>query len=408
MPLDWTGQRLELTVGPVAHGGHCVARHEGRVIFVRHTLPGEAVLAEVTEDRGGAFCRADAVQIRQPAAERVEPACEYAHPGGCGGCDFQHVSGPGQRALKAAVIAEQLSRLAGVERRVEVRPLSAALLGWRRRIRFAVTPDGRLGLHRHRSSEIVALRHCPLGEAGVGDAQALAKDWSGWAEVELAVDDFGQLAGVGFPPQPPARGRARRPRSRPEPLFGPAMLDYEVLGHRFQAEPAGFWQSHPLAPAAFSEAVLLAAQLQPGERVLELYAGAGLFTASLAAAVGASGRVVSLEGDRHAAAAAERNLGQLDWAEVLHRPVTPATVAAAATPDVVVLDPPRTGAGREVMAAILAQRPRTVVYVACDPAALARDVRVAVDAGWRLADVTGFDAYPMTHHVECIAALHAQ
>ncbi len=402
---NWTGRRLPLEVGPVAHGGHCVARYEGRVVFVRHALPGEQVLAEVTEDRGGSFCRADAVEVRKASPERVAPPCEHAHPGGCGGCDFQHVSGPGQRALKAAVIAEQLQRLAGIERTVEVQPLSSALLGWRRRIRFAVDEHGYLGLHQHRSHRLIRLRHCPLGASGVGDADALDEPWPGLTEVELAVDDTGTVAGVGYAaPDRPRRGRSR-PSLKPRKLSGPDTLRYQVGARGFELRPSGFWQTHPQAAEVFTDAVLLAARLQPGERALDLYAGAGLFTAALADAVGVTGAVLGIEGDRGAAEDASRNLADVPWATVRREPVTAKAVAAAAGPDVVVLDPPRTGAGLDVMAAVLDLAPRTVVYVACDPAALARDLRVALDRGWQLIGVTGYDAYPMTHHVECIAVL---
>ncbi|MCA1655811.1 MAG: TRAM domain-containing protein, partial [Pseudonocardiaceae bacterium] len=123
MTASWVGRRFEVEVGPVAHGGHCVARHEGRVVFVRHTLPGERVVAEVTEDRADSFCRADAVSVLTPSPDRVARSCPVAAPGGCGGCDWQHVTWTGQRALKAAVVAEQLRRLAGLDVAVEVEEL---------------------------------------------------------------------------------------------------------------------------------------------------------------------------------------------------------------------------------------------------------------------------------------------
>ncbi|HEV2089064.1 MAG TPA: TRAM domain-containing protein, partial [Cryptosporangiaceae bacterium] len=162
------GARIELEVGPVAHGGHCVARHAGRVVFVRHALPGERVVAQVTEDRGGAFCRADAVEILNASDDRVVAPCPYAHPGGCGGCDFQHAAPPAQRRLKAAVVAEQLERLGGLDstRVAElftgVEELPGGPLGWRTRTRFAVDDAGRLGLRRHRSHEVVAVESCPI------------------------------------------------------------------------------------------------------------------------------------------------------------------------------------------------------------------------------------------------------
>lgn len=425
---SWLGRRLEVVVEAIAHGGHCVARHDGRVIFVRHALPGETVVAEVTEDRGGSFCRADAVEIRTAAPDRVRRPCPYAHPGGCGGCDFQHVSLPGQRALKAAVVAEQLSRLAGLDRAVTVQPLDDGDgLGWRRRVRFAVGPAGELGLRAHRSHRVVPLARCPIGAPGVGDTPALQSDWPGLAELEVAVDDRGEVVELAHRERPVRhrptgdRGRHTGERRRgggqrlalsTEQLSGPPALQYAVGARRFTVHPAGFWQTHPRAAEVFTETVLRAAAPRPGERVLDLYAGSGLFTAALAAAVTGTGRVLGLEAEATAVADAGHNLADLPWAGVRRATVSAQTVSAASAElsadggvDVVVLDPPRSGAGREVLEAILAAGPRVVVYVACDPAALARDVRSAMDAGWRLADLAAFDAFPMTHHVECIAVL---
>ncbi|MDQ1722227.1 MAG: hypothetical protein QOI26_1961, partial [Pseudonocardiales bacterium] len=413
---SWLGHRLEVRIEAIAHGGHCVARHDGRVIFVRHALPGETVLAEVTEDRGGSYCRADAVEIRTAAPDRVRPPCPYAHPGGCGGCDFQHVSLPGQRALKAAVVAEQLSRLAGLRWPVNVQPLDGGDgLGWRRRVRYAVGPGGELGLRAHRSHHVVPLSHCPIGAPGVGDATALQADWPGLAEFEVAVDDLGQLVELAHRQRPVRhrrggdRQRAARPVLSTEQLSGPPALRYAVAGRCFAVHPAGFWQTHPRAAEVFTETVLRAAAPRPGERVLDLYAGSGLFTAALASAVTASGRVVGLESEQAAVTDAGRNLADQPWAGVRRAAVSPQSITAASAElggvDIVVLDPPRSGAGREVLAAILAAEPRVVVYVACDPAALARDVRFAMDGGWRLAALSAFDAFPMTHHVECVAVL---
>jgi len=402
------GSVVEVEVGAPAHGGSCVARHDGRVVFVRHALPGERVRARVTEDRGGAFCRADAVEILRASDDRVVPPCPHAGPGRCGGCDWQHASGAAQRALKASVVREQFARLAGidtVELFAGVEALPGGLLGWRTRIGYAVGADGRPGLHRHRSHEVEVLEACPLGVPGVGDAAVLARDWPGLTGVEVARGEDGRSV-LARRPGPGRQARGRRPPDRVEVVDGPTRLRQRVGGREFTVAAEGFWQVHPDAASTFAGAVLAAVAPRPGEAVLDLYAGAGMLTAVLAEAVGATGRVLGVESSRRAVADAQANLADLPWAQVQHGRVEEATQGRLEIdPDVIVLDPPRAGGGRAVMAALLALRPRAIGYLACDPASLARDVRVALDTGWRLAGLRAFDAFPMTHHVECVALL---
>jgi tRNA/tmRNA/rRNA uracil-C5-methylase (TrmA/RlmC/RlmD family) len=390
---------IELRAGPVAHGGHCVARdRDGRVVFVRHALPGELVRARITEG-AGSYRRADAVEVLEASPDRVDAPCPHSGPGRCGGCDWQHASGSAQRALKAAVIREQLARLAGLDVPVKVEELPGGLLGWRTRIGYALGRDGSVGLHRHRSHEIEPIDVCPLGQPGVSAAPAPRPGLIG---IEVVRGDEGARTLVGRWPGPGRPTRGRRPPDRVEVLSGPARVRHVVRGRSFVVAAGGFWQVHRHAAEAFAAALLEMLQLRPGERVLDLYAGAGLFAALLAEAVGKQGQVIGVEVSREAATDAEANLAELPQARVIRARVAPSVIDDA---DVVVLDPPRSGAGRDVMAAILAKEPRAVGYIACDPAALARDVRVAVDAGWRLTELRAFDAFPMTHHVECLAVL---
>ena len=410
MPESLLGAVLDVRVGPPAHGGHCVARigdaPHGRVVFVRHALPGERVRARVTEDTGGAFCRADAVDVLEPSPDRVMPPCPHAGPGRCGGCDWQHASGAAQRELKAAVVREQLLRLAGLDVAVSVEPMPGGLLGWRTRTVYAVDGDGRVGLRRHRSHDVERLSACPLGAAGVGDADALSREWPGLTGVALARGDDGAVTLLAHRPGPGRQARGRRPPDLVEVLDGPERLLHTVAGRTFEIEAAGFWQAHPQAAATFGAALLDQLRPQPGETALDLYAGAGLFTALLGEAVGPRGRVIGVESSRPAVADAAGNLADLPHAEVRSGRVTAELIEHLdVAPDVVVLDPPRAGAGPDVMAALLAHGPRAIGYVACDPAALGRDVRVAIDANWRLAGLRAFDAFPMTHHVECLALL---
>ncbi len=400
---------MELEIGGAGAGGVCVARHEGRVVFVRHALPGERVRALVTEDRGGSFCRADAVDILAPAPERVAPPCPYAGPGRCGGCDWQHASGAAQRAMKAAVIRDQFARLAGLELGPEftgVEELPGGLLGWRSRVAYAVDATGRPGLHRHRSTEIEPIDRCLLGVPGVGDTSALAGDWSGYTGIEAARGDDPDVTLLGRRPGRGRHARGRRPPDEVAVVAGPPVLSHDVLGRRLLARAEGFWQVHPAAAAALARAVLDALAPQPGERVLDLYAGAGTPAAALADAVGPLGTVVGIESAAGAVEDAAANLADLPWAEVRRDRVEAGRLTALdLRPDLVVLDPPRAGAGRAVMSAIIGLGPRAIGYVSCDPGTLARDVAAARDEGWRLVALRGLDAFPMTHHVECVATL---
>ncbi|MPZ86157.1 MAG: TRAM domain-containing protein [Actinophytocola sp.] len=379
---SWVGRRFEVLVGPVAHGGHCVARHEGRVVFVRHTLPGERVVVSVTEDRGGSFCRGDAVAVLTPSGDRVDPPCPVARPGGCGGCDFQHASPASQRLLKASVVAEQFSRLAGLAVSVEVEPLPGGPLSWRTRARLTVDSVGRPGFRAHRSHEVVPISGCPISAPGTVD-QVVGRAWPPDSSVTVAVDAHAVTH------------------------IGPGSMAVETAARRTWRVPAeSFWQTHPDAADLYAEVVSSWSGLVVGDAAWDLYCGVGLFAAVLASQVGPSGEVIAVESIGAAAAAAADNLSDLPQARIFEGRVEAVLSAGVGRdPAVVVLDPPRSGAGRRVVEAISSRGPSRVIYVACDPAALARDVATFGDHGYRLERVRAFDAFPMTHHIECIALL---
>ncbi len=185
----------------------------------------------------------------------------------------------------------------------------------------------------------------------------------------------------------------------------PQTVIEQVGSHAFAVEAGGFWQAHRDAPDVYTRTVLELARARPGDRVADLYAGVGMLTAPLAEAVGAGGVVLAVEGDRAATALAAGNLAAYPWVEVVSSDVQDALeqlVESGASYDVVVLDPPRTGARREVLERVVALGPGSVVHVGCDPAAFARDARVLMDHGYVLVDLRAYDAFPMTHHVEVI------
>ncbi|WP_033408878.1 class I SAM-dependent RNA methyltransferase [Nonomuraea coxensis] len=408
---------LELTVGPVAHGGWCVARHEGRVVFVRHALPGERVIAEITEE-SAKFLRADAVEILEPSPDRVVPPCPYAGPGRCGGCDWQHATLDAQRRLKAQVVAEQLQRLAGIEREVVVEEVPGAAdgLGWRTRVQFAALPGGELGFRRHRSHEIEPVDACLIAHPEVEAVAAETRTWAGAAGVEVIASSGGERAVV-VRPRPrrsvtvpdldaPASILVDQGKGRTEPRRGSGVLHEQVGERRFRVMGSGFWQVHPGAAETLLDAVLAYAAPEPGEWALDLYCGVGLFAAGLAEAVGPEGAVFGLESEAAAVRDARANLRDLPQARVERGRVEEALDRfQIERADLVVVDPPRAGLGREVVERVAALEATRVVYVSCDPATFARDLKWLGERGYRLAGLRAFDAFPMTHHVECVGLL---
>ncbi len=401
---DWTGRRFEVEVGAVAHGGHCVARAEGRVVFVRHALPGERVVVSITEDKGGSFCRGDAVEVLAPSPERVEPPCPVARPGGCGGCDWQHAAGDEQRRLKATVVAEQLRRLAGLDWDVEVEELAGGLVHWRTRTRLAVDRGGRVGFRAHRSHRVVPVEDCVIAAPGTVDVLA-GGDWTPGAELEVAVDATGRTHASELLPD---RGRLRsgKPVLKPHRVLGSAVAVERAVRREWRLDAHGFWQVHPDAADVLAEVVEQWSRATEGGAAWDLYAGVGIFASVLAAQVGPTGTVVAVESSRRAAEDGAENLADLPQVRVFAGKVEDVLAdGELPAPEVVVLDPPRKGAGREVVEAITGRGPARVVYVACDPAALARDVASFAERGYSLTKLRAFDTFPMTHHVECVALL---
>lgn len=409
----WGGREIEMTVGPVAHGGHCVARHEGRVVFVRHALPGERVVVRVTEDRHPGFCRADAVQVLEASPHRVERPCPYSGPGRCGGCDWQHVDPAEQRRLKAEVVREQLVRLGHLDAAdpllggLTVEELPGGPLRWRSRARFAVARSGAAGLRRHRSNDVVVLDDCPI-TAEPAAAAVLGRRWPGAGAVDVSIDSTGTVTTTRLDRRgSPTTTRILHAGAEvPEEPVGRAART--AAGREWEVEGTGFWQVHPAAADALVEAVRGLAAVRPGETVLDLYAGAALFGGALAPDAGSGGRVVCVESDAAACAAADANLAGTPQAEVWQGEVDAEGLTGllgdlAGAPDVVVLDPPRAGAGPQVSGVLAGSGARAVVYVACDPAALGRDTAALAAGGLRLTGLRAFDAFPMTAHVECVA-----
>ncbi|GAA4514737.1 class I SAM-dependent RNA methyltransferase [Actinoallomurus oryzae] len=417
MPPVESSEPIELRIDAVANGGSCVARHEGRVVFVRHTLPGELVLARVTQETKH-FLRADAVEILEASPDRVPAPCPFSGPGRCGGCDWQHVAVPAQRGLKAAVIEEQLRRVAGISREVVVEEVPGAPdgLGWRTRVQFSVRRDGAIGLRRHRSHTIEPIDECLIAHPEVEALGIERKRWPGASGVEaIASAGTGDRLAVLS-----ARGRARVPRmDAPVRLVSdrnqekPPFVREDVAGRLWQVSGSGFWQVHPGAAQTLADAVLDTLEPRRGEIAVDLYCGAGLFAGVLGERVGSDGLVVGIESDAQSVRDARFNLRDMPHVSVERGEVESVldeiSFGRGKTrlnrADLVVLDPPRTGAGPEVVKRVAELAGRRIAYVSCDPATLARDLALFGEQGWTLSALRAFDAFPMTQHVELVATL---
>ncbi|MFG2713283.1 class I SAM-dependent RNA methyltransferase [Streptomyces goshikiensis] len=425
------GEEYEVEVGPVAHGGHCIARTaEGRVLFVRHTLPGEKVVAKVTEgDVESRFLRADAITVLDASKDRVEAPCPFAGPGKCGGCDWQHAKPGAQRRLKGEVVAEQLKRLAGLTPEEAgwdgtVMPAEGDKLPagqvpqWRTRVQFAIDEDGNAGLRKHRSHDIELIDHCMIAAPGVSELGIEKQDWPQMASVEAIAASGSNDRQVVLTPRPGGRLplveldkpvsvlRVEEKDGGVHRVHGRPFVRERADGRTYRVGMGGFWQVHPQAADTLIKAVMQGLMPRKGEMALDLYCGVGIFAGALAERLGETGAVLGIESTKRAVEDARHNLEDFPRVRIEQGKVETILPKTGITEcDLVVLDPPRAGAGKQTVRHIAGLSARRIAYVACDPAALARDLGYFKDHGYKVRTLRVFDLFPMTHHVECVAIL---
>jgi tRNA/tmRNA/rRNA uracil-C5-methylase (TrmA/RlmC/RlmD family) len=399
-PPPWP-EDLTLTVGPPANGGSCVARHEGRVVFVRYALPGETVRVRVVGDHGS-YWHADVVDVIEPSADRIDSLCPIAGVDGAGCCDLAFVDPDVTRRLKGEVVANQLARLGGYQWRDEDSAVAEPVgtgdpTGWRTRVRLDTTGEGRAGFHRYHSSELVTELNCAQLPTGMLDG---LNDWM-WppgAQLHVAVDDDDERHIVQSGPRTGRKTSTLVVEGRYEAV-------QRVGGRVWRVPVTAFWQAHRDAATAYSRLVADWAQLAPGMTAWDLYGGAGVFAAVLAEAVGEGGRVVTVDTSRGASRSARTALADLGWVSVMTDSVRRALTAQKGRADVAVLDPPRSGAGRDVINLLAAAEVPRVIHIGCEAASFARDIGLYLGAGYAVEDLRAFDSFPLTHHVECVAVL---
>jgi tRNA/tmRNA/rRNA uracil-C5-methylase (TrmA/RlmC/RlmD family) len=406
---EWQGKQVEIEVTKVAHGGIAVARHEGRVIFVSDAIPGETVVARISDDSKPSFWRAETVSVVE-ASEFRQPhiwgaaSIDRAPDDRAGGAEFGHIAIAHQRELKRQVLAEALQRMAGVETEVKVEALPGAEdgTGWRTRLRLHVAEDGTPGPYAARSHRVIPVTDVPLVTPELAAIAPLDERFPGAEVVDVVSPSVGNpyvLIGED--------GAGRKQRI------------VERVGDReFRLDARGFWQVHRSAAETLSAAVQQAideTRFDPRAANLDLYGGVGLLAAAVGDRFGQSLRITTVESDAVATDHAAENLSEWVGAAAVTARVerylqqlrSSASTAersrlAQAT---VVLDPPRSGAGKAVVNELAQLGPAQLVYVACDPVALARDVALFAAKGYELSALRAFDLFPNTHHVEAVATL---
>lgn len=409
---------VDVALHGLTHGGEAVGRlPNGKVCFVPYAIPGERVRVEIVEEHPR-WARARLVEVLEASPDRVDPPCPYFGPDRCGGCVLQHVAPARQAAMKRRVVVEQLERIGKVVDPPVDDTVTIAASGYRNQARFAVDADGRLGFRAPGSHDVVPVDRCLLLHPAT---QALrdeaGDDWAGVEEVgvrsALAGDGSAMVVqpGADALPELPAGSTPvalRDSLGQTHALRGDPIITERVAGFSFRVSVDSFLQSSTAGAEMLVSLVREAAAVRPGDALADLYAGVGLFARPLAAD-GAT--VVAVESNPCACDDAAANLSGTT-ASVRCADVEPALerflTESADAPhgpvfDVVVLDPPRRGAGRTVCGRIALLRPRTVVYVSCDPAALARDARALVDAGYVLTRAVPVDQFAQTAHVETVA-----
>lgn len=388
---------FQLTAGPPANGGSCVARHDGRVVFVRYALPGEEVLARVTGERGSHW-HAEVVEVLEASPDRVDSLCPIAGVDGAGCCDLAFVTPEAARRIKGDVVANQLGRLGGYEwSGVAEEVGSAGATGWRTRVRLDVNGEGHAGYHRYHSADLVTDLSCAQLPAGML-AGLDGSRWPPGSELHVAVDDEGKRHVVQTGP-----GRASK---APTQVIEGSYEATQRVGQRVWRIPVtAFWQAHRDAASVYSGLIAEWAQLSPGMSALDLYGGAGVFAAVLAGAVGETGHVTTVDTSRGSSRAARATLADLGQVSVVTDSVRRVVSGRRVRADVAVLDPPRTGAGREVIDLLAGAGVPRIIHIGCEAASFARDVGLYRGHGYEVEELRVFDSFPLTHHVECVAVL---
>ena len=381
------GDIITLNVGNIANGGHFIGRHNDQIVFVRHSLTGERANVKITAVNSK-FAFGDAIEILKKSKDRVNAPCKYAHPEGCGGCDFQHIDPIAQLNLKKIVIQDQFKRIAKIEINPEI--ISKDSLGglnWRTRLNLAISENKKLGLHVHKSNKIVEIDECLIAVEGINKSKIFNQKWENEDNIKISYssDNDMNISQLG------------------KNISGPDKLNEVVDDNKYYISPKSFWQSHKNAPHLILEQVLKFANIKEGERICDLYGGVGLFTLPISKILGKNGEVHLIEVNKVCIADANEMFADIKNIFIHHGTVEQ-KLGSIKKINKIILDPPRNGVSKQVINQIIEKKPQTIVYVSCNPSTLARDTKILTDNNYILTNIVGLDLFPMTHHIECVAS----
>ena len=400
---------LEINLTTLTYGGEALGRlPDGRAVFVPFALPGERVCARVVEEKTR-YLRADLVEVISPSPQRVEPRC--AHYGMCGGCHLQHLLYEGQTAAKREILRDQLRRLAGFNNPPVKETVSSQPWGYRNHVQFHLTPEGKLGYHPLRAGVVFPIQECHLPQPLISQIwpQLEFEGLPGVERIGLRQGDIGDLQLIleSSDPRPPEISIEELDISvvHVSPagslvLAGSPATTLTVLGRPFQVSAGSFFQVNSLMAEKMVAHVLEEARLPAGAVVLDVYCGVGLFSAFLAPH---AHRLIAIEASPQACDDFVVNLDEFDHVELYQAPAEAVLPTLQATPDLMLVDPPRSGLGRHALQALLGLSAPLMVYVSCDPATLARDAKHLKQGGYQLQQITPFDMFPQTYHIESIS-----
>lgn len=429
---------VELNTLSLINGGHCIAHHNGKTIFVRHALPKEKLLAKITETNNK-FWRADTIKILEPSPHRIphiwEEADSLLHENIPGGAEFGHITFTTQQQIKTQIVTELFTKIANIKLpknfQVQTVAKDTKTLGlhWRTRMKYAINKSGQLGMFAHRDTKIVPIKTMPLASKQICALDLAKYNWQGFSQIQIffphknenplllvtaaekkiSTNKIKQL----LPKLPNNISIASYTKNFSNkttltPITGKTWVYEQTLNQKWRITGNGFWQIHYAAAETLTKAATELAQLETGTKIWDLFAGVGLFGGHFAKIVGEKGKILSVESSKNSSKDAKHNLKKIPQIQVVNGKVNEILAKTYFTAETIFLDPPRCGIGEKTVKQITLKCPKKIIYLSCDPATLARDINYFQQYGWNLTNILAYDIYPHTHHVECIALLTPQ